>query len=231
MASKARGEEEDPPVQVVASCDSTGVTVINEDAAGLEEGLVEVAYINISEAMMLDEIEAIETSAVDDDGTRQSWEFEALEIEDEGGESDGDVTNVCDDEEQMAVTNDYLTGKISFQDFITRVEGADGTQKHGDERSDEDDHEDPGGSQDDDPDYVPEEEELSKTSRKGKNLKHKPHIVESPIAHARGSPSSKGRKPSGSPKKVKKIRKPGSRHPKKLPANLLGIAMSYVVCA
>lgn len=198
-----------PDVQVVASCSNEGVTVINEDAStsmGLEEGLVEVAYINISEAMMLDEIEDIEISAMDDDTTRQSWEFGAVEIEDEAVESDV--------EEQTAVTNAYLAGEISFQDFITQVEGLKNPKDTCDiEENDEDII-----STEEDPEYVPPPVEPKKS--KGKSLKGKPIIVESTIIPSSGEiPNSS--KPSK--RKMNPARKLGPKSSKKLPANLLGM--------
>lgn len=215
-------------MQVVASCDSTGVTVINEDAINLDEGLVEVAYINISEDMMLDEIEGIETSTVDDEGTRQSWEFETLEIdEDETSlESEGfdqqQHTAEPADEEQIAVTSDFLAGKISFQDFITRVEGeGDGQTKTEDFSDDDDDVTD--SKQDDDPDYAPEPRG---TSKKGKSLKAKPNVVEStifPTVEGGSTPIRSSVKPTSPKKASTKPKKAGPRVLKRLPANLLGI--------
>ena len=214
-------------MQVVASCDSTGVTVINEaDGMHLEEGTVEVAYINISEGMMLDEIEAIEPSIIDDDGTRQSWEFEALEIEDETS-LESEVYELHQmqpapvdepvDEEQAATANDFLAGKITFQDFITRVEGED-EAKEGDSSDDEDpiDSSKPPVKE---PEHAPAEEVV--TSKKGKSLKtNKPKIVESAIHPNSGEISVP--KTSSSPRKGPPKPKKGVRIMKKLPGTLLG---------
>lgn len=227
MASCADSDEEKSHVQVVASCDNEGVTVINEDAStsmALEEGLVEVAYINISEAMMLDEIEGIETSTMDDDTTRQSWEFGALEIEEDIAlsEEEAVTVNERDDEEQIAVTNAYLAGKISFQDFITRVEGP----KNPEETSDIEENDDNNMSTEEDPEYIPPPPEPKEKKSKGKSLKGKPVIVESAIIPSSGEIPKSSKSPQ---KKVKKTRKLGPKINKKLPANLLGIVLLILI--
>jgi len=135
-------------VQVVASCDSSGVTFVNEETPLhlAENGLYEIAYINISEEDMVSELELMESVNNDDDSSRQSFpdHFEVEEVDDSDDDEaanadDADLPNA--DEEQIAITNDFLTGKISFQDFITRVENSDDSESGMEDSSDSDNEE------------------------------------------------------------------------------------------
>lgn len=207
-------------VQVVASCDSSGVTFINEETPLhlSENGLYEIAYINISEEDMVSELELLE-SVNDDDSSRQSFpeHFEVEEVEDSdyaepGNADDADLTNA----EQIAITNDFLTGKMSFQDFITRVED---DSESGME--DSDDEEEALENNEDDPEYFPEGISKAKTKRKLKSSEQKEiGAVSKAKENVTGCSSmSFSRQPPTSP--VKK-RKSSARVMKRLPANLLG---------
>ncbi len=215
MTSYADSDEGNAHVQVVASCDNEGATVINEEASNstaLKEGLIEVVYINISESMMLDEIEGIETSTIDDDTTRHSWEYGALEIEEEATLSEEEAVTM--NEENITVTNAYLAGQMSFQDFIIQVEGS----NYLEDTSDIEENDENIMSTEEDPEHIPPHIESRKS--KGKSLEGKPVIVESAIIPSSGE-IPKLSEPSK--KKMKKIHQLGPKINKKLPANLLGI--------
>jgi hypothetical protein len=168
MASRKEVSQPIADFQVVASCDSSGVTFINEETPLQlsENGLYEIAYINISEEDMVSELEQLE-SVNDDDSSMQSFleQYGIEEVYDSDAEPanahDADLTNVID-EEQIAITNDFLTGKMSFQDFITRVED---DSESGMEDSDDDEEEEELENKDD-PEYIPEVTSKITTKRK-----------------------------------------------------------------
>jgi hypothetical protein len=96
-----------PDVQVVASCDSSGVTFINEGTPLhlAENGLYEIAYINNSEEDMVSELELIESVNNDDESSRQSFpdHYEVEEVGDEGGPANTDDADLPKaDKEQLS---------------------------------------------------------------------------------------------------------------------------------
>ena len=69
-------------MQILASCDESGQVVINESVSFvLEEGPVEVAYINIDEDNVLGELEGLEIIQNEDESSRQSFENGEVEFE------------------------------------------------------------------------------------------------------------------------------------------------------
>jgi len=230
---ESRDEELQPQplsdVQVVASCDSSGVTFINEETPLhlAENGLYEIAYINISEEDMVSELELMESVNNDDDSSRQSFpdHFEVEEVDDSDDDEaanadDADLPNA--DEEQIAITNDFLTGKISFQDFITRVENSDDSESGMEDSSDSDNEEKALEKKNrKDPEYFPEDiSSKVQTKRKLKSSEQKesgaPKLKRNV---AGGSSITFSQQPTSSPVKKKKS---STRVMKKLPANLLG---------
>ena len=196
-----------PGAQILASCDSSGVTIIHEETPlSLEEnGTVEISYINISEDVMVSELELFNaTDQIEDDCSRQSSEIYDDEVEDLEGDAD---------EEHKAITNDYLSGKISFKDFITRVETSDDVDSSEEILSDED--EDEPWDLKDDPDFVPPSAKAatSKRSSKTKSLS----AVKVPASSQESDKTKSSLQSSTTAKKPKQI-----RTMKKLPANLLG---------
>ena len=222
MASRKEVPQHIADAQVVASCDSSGVTFINEETPLQlsENGLYEIAYINISEEDMVSELEQLE-SVNDDDSSMHSFpeQYEIEEVDDSDAEPanahDADLTNVID-EEQIAITNDFLTGKMSFQDFITRVED---DSDSGMEDSDDDEEEELENK--DDPEYIPEVTSKITTKRKlrSSNEKETGAISKAKVTGAGSSSTSSSHHPPTSPAKK---RRTGPRAMKKLPANLLG---------
>jgi hypothetical protein len=223
MASRKEVSQPIADAQVVASCDSSGVTFINEETPLQlsENGLYEIAYINISEEDMVSELEQLE-SVNDDDSSMQSFpeQYEIEEVDDSDAEPanahDADLTNVID-EEQIAITNDFLTGKMSFQDFITRVED---DSESGMEDSDDDEEEEELENKDD-PEYIPEVAFKITTKRKLRDSEQKETgAISKAKENVAGSSSMSfsHQPPTSSAKK----RRTGPRAMKKLPANLLG---------
>jgi hypothetical protein len=225
---ESREEEKLPQplseIQVVASCDSSGVTFINEETPLhlSENGLYEIAYINISEEDMVSELELLESSNNDDDSSRQSFpeHYDVEEVEDSddtepGNTDDADLENA--DEEQIAITNDFLTGKMSFQDFITRVEYSDDDSESGMEDSDD---EEALENKKTDPEYKPEGISKAKNKRKLKSSEQKETgAVPRAKANVAGCSSMDfPHQPPTSPVKKRKC----IRVMKRLPANLLG---------
>ena len=108
-------------MQILASCDESGQVVINESVSFvLEEGPVEVAYINIDEDNVLGELEGLEIIQNEDESSRQSFENGEVEFEfmvqseeayAEPAEEEQDLN------QKIEVTNNYLEGKLSFQQF------------------------------------------------------------------------------------------------------------------
>ncbi len=198
--------------QIVASCDSSGVTFVNEDTPlNLEDGLVEISYINISEDVMVSELGLLDPITNDDDSSRQS--SENFEVESDSG----DDTDVNPDEEQIAITNDFLSGKISFQDFITRVECSEDSQSSVEDSSDVDDEE-MSENKIHDPDYFPQNQKFqpNRLFKLGNKRENNPALSEnSPLAVV--SNQSSGSYPVSTTKNKKVI-----RVMRRLPANLLG---------
>ena len=224
MASRKEVSQPIPDFQVVASCDSSGATFINEESplqlSENENGLYEIAYINISEEDMISELEQLE-SVNDDDSSMQSFleQYEIEEVDDSDAEPanahDADLTNVID-EEQIAITNDFLTGKMSFQDFITRVED---DSDSGMEDSDDEEEE---LENKDDPEYIPEVTSKITTKCKLRSSEQKETSVISKAKEnvaCSSSMSFSHQPPTSSPAKK---RRTGPRAMKKLPENLLG---------
>ena len=210
-------------VQVVASCDSSGITYVNDETPlNLEDGIVEISYINISEDAMVSEIELLDSATNDDDSSRQS--FDNFEGESDSGDDTTDAADMNPDEEQIAITNDFLSGKISFQDFITRVEYSDNSQSTVEDSSDSDaNDEEVLKSNENDPDYFPEI-----TKSQPKNLfklgkkRETSSLPKGNFSFASSSQSSCQQ--AASPFKKKKT---STRVMRRLPANLLGIYSIY----
>ncbi len=214
---ESRDEELQPQplsdVQVVASCDSSGVTFINEETPLhlAENGLYEIAYINISEEDMVSELELMESVNNDDDSSRQSFpdHFEVEEVDDSDDDEaanadDADLPNA--DEEQIAITNDFLTGKISFQDFITRVENSDDSESGMEDSSDSDNEEKALEKNRKDPEYFPEDiSSKVQTKRKLKSSEQKESGAPKLKGNvAGGSSITFSKQPTSSPVKKKK---------------------------
>lgn len=203
-----------PQVQLVASCDSSGVTFIHEDTPlNIEEnGLVEISYINISEDV-ISEFGLHNSIVNDDDNSRQSSEnFDQVEDVDDFDDADLNV-----DEEQKAITNDFLAGKISFQDFINRVECSEDVQSSIEDSSEEDEDEASQNQNRKDPDYLPDGFKLQAKHKTLKTMCPKELPQENHLSAERNQ--SKLQDSTGSP--IKKTKR-NTRVMKRLPANLLG---------
>ena len=149
-------------VQVLASCDESGTVILNEEASFVfEEGPVEVSYINIDEENLLQELDDVDIIVPEDDGSRHS--FDNAE---ENTEIELHVTDEGDLVEQIALTNNFFEGKLSFQEFLAIVESNESKEASGseleeeasnasDESSTEESDLDEEPSSKDDPDYVP----------------------------------------------------------------------------
>jgi hypothetical protein len=214
-----------PDVQVVASCDSSGVTFINEGTPLhlAENGLYEIAYINISEEDMISELELMESVNNDDDSSRQSFpdHYEVEEVDDDGPANTDDADLLNPDEEQIAITGGYLEGIVSFQDFMTRVENSDGSESGMEDSSDTDDEEEALERNQNDPEYLPEGSSKVQAKQKLKSSEHKGSgalIPESKGNFAGGSSTSFSQQPPTTPVKKRKC----TRVTKRLPANLQG---------
>ena len=215
---------------VLASCDDTGVTVINEDACfTFEDGPVEVAYINLDEEMMLSDAGNNEDGTSGGDDTRssmQSSENPGLDFMD--CESDYEVSNNFDTanlEIQVAVTNNFFEGKLTFQEFLTTVESEDENDIEN-ESSDEEREKDVNVSIEDDPDYLPSKKGESHTGKllktvKGKTQKHSVQRTAGNNSENESSVSNLPKKKNISPAKVKG-RKYGQKVIKRLPPALQG---------
>ena len=214
MASNRTLDDNLAGCQIVASCDSgTGVTIINEDALNLtEDELVEVSYITVSEETMINELETLEIITNDDDGSRQSW----IQEDDYGSEElyeDEEEEEILENQEkeftvdkvQCAVADDYLSGKITFHEFITKVDGTEETEQDEEMSSDVEDDLAEEGPNEEDPDYMPDEEMSDVQSRK----KHIADTFKSTSSSPTKSKSNRGKKS-------------GVRCTRKLPANLRG---------
>ncbi|EFX65628.1 hypothetical protein DAPPUDRAFT_117104 [Daphnia pulex] len=159
-----------------------GVTFINEGTPLhlAENGLYEIAYINISE-------------------------------EDMGGPANTDDADLPKaDKEQVAITDCYLEGIVSFQDFMTRVENSDGSESGMEDSSDTDDEEKVPERNSNDPEYFPEESSKVQAQQKLKSSEHK---------GSGALPKAKGNQPPTSPVKKRKC----TRATKRLPAHLQGL--------
>lgn len=135
MAGK-KGSDKALEGNVLASCDDSGVTVINEGACfSFEDGPVEVAYINIDEDMMLAELADDQAAlSCDEDETRSSRMSSRLssrmstmaqiDYEEENGDSDSEIRNCSpkDLENQVEIFNNFCEGKLTFKEFLTTVE-------------------------------------------------------------------------------------------------------------
>lgn len=206
-----------PQVQLLASCDSSGVTFIHEDTPlNIEEnGLVEISYINISEDVMVSEFDLHSSMIIEDDNSRQS--SENFEVEDVDDFDDLDL-NV--DEEQKTITNDFLEGKISFQEFINKVECSEDAQSSIEELSDESEDESSLNQSSKDPDYLPEGFKFQTKPKhfKTKSSKEFQPVQENAISAERNQ-TSKIQDFAGT--QIKKSKR-STRVMKRLPANLLG---------
>jgi hypothetical protein len=113
------------------SCDSSRVTIINEGTPlhSAENGLWEIFYINISEEDM---------------------------VSDHPANTDDNVIPKAD-EEQIAITDGYLEGIVSFQVFMTKVENSDSSESGMEDSSDTDYEEEVLERNSNDPEYFPEE--------------------------------------------------------------------------
>ncbi|XP_046641592.1 general transcription factor 3C polypeptide 3-like [Daphnia pulicaria] len=133
---ESRDEEVQPQLLsddqvIVASCDSSRVTIINEGTPlhSAENGLWEIFYINISEEDM---------------------------VSDHPANTDDNVIPKAD-EEQIAITDGYLEGIVSFEYFMTKVENSDGSESGMEDSSDTDYEEEVLERNSNDPEYFPEE--------------------------------------------------------------------------
>ncbi|EFX65620.1 hypothetical protein DAPPUDRAFT_333007 [Daphnia pulex] len=77
------------------------------------------------------------------------------------------------DKEQVAITDCYLEGIVSFQDFMTRVENSDGSESGMEDSSDTDDEEKVPERNSNDPEYFPEESSKVQAQQKLKSSEHK----------------------------------------------------------
>lgn len=209
-----REDKEISRAHVVASCDDSGVTFIHgETPLQIEEnGLVEISYINITEDVIVSELGLLDSVGTDDDNSGHS--YENCEAE-EGDDNDHIDLNV--DEDQKAITNDFLSGKISFQDFISRVESSDDVQS-----SDEDSSENEENLSEDqnknDPDYLPENLK-TKAKYPKRSVSSKRNIsLQARSQESSNQPQILEVSPQSPVKQFKKV----TRLAKKLPANLLG---------
>lgn len=200
--------------QVVASCDSgTGETIIHEDTLNLrEDELVEVSYITITEEAMINELETLDIVTNDDEGSRQSWIQEDDyntddddEEYEEGPPKNSEKEEFTVDQVQCAVADGYLSGKITFHEFITKVDGTEETEQDEEISSDVEDDLVQEGPDREDPDYTPDEEMSEVQSRK----KHITEIFKSASTFTKS--------------KTNRAKKGGVRSTRKLPANLRGI--------
>jgi hypothetical protein len=166
---------------------------------------------------MKSELELLESINNDEDSSRQIFpeQYYVEEVYDsdnaEPGNTDyADLENA--DEEQIAITNNFLTGKMSFQDFITRVEYSNDLEESHDEEALE--------NKKIYPEYFPEGISKAKTKRK---LKSSEQLETGAVPRAKANVASCScmdfpHQPPTSPvKKIKCV-----RVMKRLPANLLG---------
>lgn len=243
MASNNRSDKP-LPGNVLASCDDSGVTIINEDACfSFEDGPVEVAYINIDEDMMLAELVNDQEVLSCDEDTRSSRissrlssrrsSFVELDYPEDNGDSDSDVRTCTPKEleDQVEIFNNFCEGKLSFKEFLTTVEsGEESEDKENEILADsgkEEENEDE--TVDSDPDYTPMEcgypgpskSNTAKTFRATKQNK----VVDSHIS----TPGSQKQSSSKAPKT--RGRKHGQKIVKRLPPALQGnfkISILYI---
>lgn len=211
-----------PQVLVVASCDSSGITYVNEDTRlNLDDnGLVEISYINIPEDVVVTDIGLLDSVNNEDDSSRQSSEL-CFEIEDTIDSFE--ISNHVD-VEQVAITNDFLSGKITFKDFISKVECSEEDQSSLEELSDSEE-ENILDCRTKDPDFIPTCSRFKASKCNFNQSKQRDSIVE-----GASSVSSFVTGPSYQENVTQSLRKRKNSTPRvmrKLPPNLLGNVIKH----
>ena len=207
-------------MQILASCDESGQVVINESVSFvLEEGPVEVAYINIDEDNVLGELEGLEIIQNEDESSRQSFENGEVEFEfmvqseeayAEPAEEEQDLN------QKIEVTNNYLEGKLSFQQFLAMVENSNEDKSESEGESDQGVSDEEDLHSKDDPDYVPE-------GFKPKILKSTKKLIESDSDADEEEEEPDHRKTKAQPESHPRGRRKGQKIVRRLPPALQGI--------
>jgi len=233
MAS-GKGSDKSLKGNVLASCDDSGVTVINEEACfSFEDGPVEVAYINIDEDMMLAELvdEQVVLSGDEDTSSRMSSRLSSrmssiaepdYAEENEDSDSGSKTSTPQEIENQVEIFNNFCEGKLSFKEFLTTVESEEESEDKENEiladSGKEDEPEDE--AMESDPDYTPREAGYSGSSKSSvvKSTKGtKQNKVANPNMNTTDSPKQSNFQP---PKT--RGRKHGQKIIKRLPPALQG---------
>jgi hypothetical protein len=81
-----------------------------------ENGWYEILCINTAEEDMVSDLELLDSVTNDDDSSQQSF-LGNFEVEDADDSDDGEPNA---NEKQVAMTNDFLSEKISFPDFHSK---------------------------------------------------------------------------------------------------------------
>ena len=169
---------------IVASCDESGITTINEEASinsiNFEDGPVEVTYINVDEDSMLAEFANLNAASNYEDSSAENsllgFENDPTEdypdydftLEPEAAAEGGLAIDL---EQKKVVTNDYFEGKLSFHEFLAIVEGSEDEKSESEDDESDDDSTD--SSSGEDPDYQPKKlkPKSSKPSQKKAEVK------------------------------------------------------------